>query len=290
MLLHSCSSVTKYVLLAIFIVNSATAAETDTAWLEGASLSLFYDHSDSSDAYRLGFDKHFSNGFSGSLEIVRAQVTSDDQVSASSYTMELSKALNYSWLISGYVNQWDGADAVESTAFEGQIDRLFDQYELGVFFGQEFLHLTGTGFEGNELVTDLATSSAGVELRFYPSDSTKMSFRYSDFSHDFTPENLDIERRPALLFLLSPDSIGIIGGLLDRSISVDANILVEQWLIGATYASLVGAVNHLTTQSVVLYADYDWSKSITLSIEIGEQSTETYSPTRHSGFGARFSW
>lgn len=263
---------------------------TPAGWLNDTAVSTFYSHSGSSDSYLFGIDKRFENGFTGAADIALEHVTTGDQESARSFSLELIKEMNNTWLLSGVINQWNGADAVESATVEFELSRLFNRHRLGVFVAKHDYHLTGTRLNGETLERDFDAESAGAEIRIYPTDALEISLRYRGYSHDFNPESLNVEQRPVLLLLLSPDTVGVLSGLIDRSISLDANLYRGRWLLGAQAATYKSAVDRLETRSVTIYADYELTTHLSLSTEIGQQATKTYSATEFLGIGARFTW
>lgn len=273
------------------VTFSVAASEVD-GWSElpKNTISFNYDHAEQSEYFRLSYERHFDSGWYAWVEAAQEELEIEEFDDSRSYALQLRRELNFPWLASIYANHWDGSDAVENTVYELQFDRVIERGSVGLHIGTQQIQLTGARLQGGSFAREFSSTVLGTELRYYPTQSLELSFRYSHYTHDFDAAALNVTDRPSLILFLSPDTFGVIDSLDNWSVQLDANVLRGAWLWGARLGISESAVEQLNTQSVSAYAEYEFSSSFSMHVEITQQRTETYDKSNQIGIGTRFSF
>ena len=272
----------------------ASPVEANEYYDEGIPLNntigINYDRADQSEYFSLSYGRAFGAGGYARLEFAQVNFELDRFDPNRSYSLQLQQELNYPWLLSLYATRRDGADAVEATHYELQLDRFSENASVGFFMGVQDVHLTGESLSGRSLSRDFSSTLFGAELRYYPTEAIELALRYSHYSHDFNVSALNVVERPNLILLLSPDTFGVIDNLDNWTLMLDSNVIKGAWLWGVRLSMSESAVEELESLSVSAYSEFELSQRLTVVAEIMQQRTETFDTGNQMGIGARISF
>ncbi len=267
-------------------------ANDDNEWEPALNntISINYERAEQSEYFNLSYGRAFGVAGYARIAVAHEELDLEQFDTTRSYSVQLQGELSYPWLASFYADQWDGADAVETTRYELQIDRLSEIASIGLFAGVQDIHLTGEQESGRSVARDFTSSIYGAELRYYPTYSLEFVLRYSYYAHKFNVNALNIADRPSLILLLSPDSFGVIDSLDNWSWRFDSNFVKGAWLWGAQITVSQSAIEELQSVSTTAYTEYEFSSALTLVGQITQQRTESFEASSQLGVGARFSF